>query len=276
MVTGMGGDRARQALAGTRFADLRRVAETGSTNRDLLAAAADGAADGVVLVADHQTAGRGRLDRSWVAPPGSSVLMSVLLRPDLGAGDAHLLTTALAVGAAEACGGVAGVDVRIKWPNDLVVAADDHGGVRKVAGILAESSVERGRLSAVVVGIGLNVNWPARLPADLESIAVALNHVAGHDIDRDDLIVATLAGLERWCAPLSGDDDGRGAGQSVLMAEARSRSATLGRRVRAEIGAETVEGTAQELSEAGELVVETAEGRRTIIAGDVVHLRTVD
>src|SRR6476620_942562 len=101
MVTGMKGDRARSDLAGTRFADIRWVAETGSTNRDLLDLAAQGGPDGIVLVADHQTAGRGRLDRSWHAPAEGSLLLSVLFRPDPDG--APLLTTAVGVAAAEAC-----------------------------------------------------------------------------------------------------------------------------------------------------------------------------
>src|SRR5262252_7179550 len=102
MVTGMRGDRARPALAGTRFADVRWVAETGSTNADLADLAAAGAAEGLVLVADHQTAGRGRLDRTWVSPAGSSLLLSVLLRPAIPASDAALVTLAMALAAVNA------------------------------------------------------------------------------------------------------------------------------------------------------------------------------
>src|SRR4051812_41108849 len=107
MVTGMPGDRARSALAGTRF-DVRRVDETGSTNADLLAAAARGEREGAVLVADHQTAGRGRLGRTWEAPPGASLLLSILLRPDLAIDDAHAVTAAVGLAARAACAEVAG------------------------------------------------------------------------------------------------------------------------------------------------------------------------
>ena len=110
------------ALAGTRFADVRWVGETGSTNTDALALARDGAPEGVVLVADHQTAGRGRLGRTWEAPPGASLLVSVLLRPPAAVADA--VTMAAGVAMAEAVAEVAGVDARLKWPNDLVVAVD--------------------------------------------------------------------------------------------------------------------------------------------------------
>src|SRR3954454_10530229 len=176
MVTGMKGDRARSDLAGTRFADIRWVAETGSTNRDLLDLAAGGeaagGADGAVLVADHQTAGRGRLDRSWHAPAEGSLLLSVLFRPTPA--ESHLLTTAVGVAAAEAVRMVSDVAPVLKWPNDLIVIRAE-GTVRKLSGILAESTVLDAQLDVVVVGLGLNVNWPEadsrELPEDLASTA---------------------------------------------------------------------------------------------------------
>ena len=263
MVTAMMGDRARSDLVGTRFAALRWVADTGSTNRDLLDLAATGAPDGTVLVADHQTAGRGRLDRSWHALPGASLLLSVLFRPAADAVDAHLLTTAVGLSAAEACELVAGVGPGLKWPNDLVVASPTDGSTRKLGGILAESTVRDGRLDAVVVGLGLNVNWPRELPADLADIAIALNHFGG-EVDREALLVALLRRLGHWGTVTPAE----------LMAGARDRSATLGHEVRVDLGREQFEGRAVELTDRGELVVETAAGeRRTVVVGDVVHVR---
>src|SRR5688572_16226387 len=145
-----------QALAGTRFA-VEWVAETGSTNDDLLADAADGAPDGTVLVADHQRSGHGRRGRSWEAPASSSLLVSILLRPDLAPEDLHLLTTAVGVAAAEAVDEELGITVGLKWPNDLVATTAE--GERKLGGILAEASWDGDRLAAVVVGLGLNVAW---------------------------------------------------------------------------------------------------------------------
>src|SRR3954452_12362953 len=126
-------DPANRALAGTRFAAVRWVDETGSTNADLLAAARDGAAEGAVLVADHQTAGRGRADRSWQAPPGSSLLLSVLLRPPPRL--AALSGLALGVSATEAIEEVTGVTVKLKWPNDVVWPGAGDPGDRKMGGI---------------------------------------------------------------------------------------------------------------------------------------------
>lgn len=252
------GDRARGQVAGTRFADVRWTAETGSTNQDLLALAAQGAPEGLVLVTDHQTAGRGRLGRRWQAPPGSSLLVSVLLRPSLAVGDAHRLTVAVAVAAAEACVMVAGVAPALKWPNDLVL--DD----RKLGGVLAESTVAGDRLDAVVVGLGLNVNWPA-LPAELAATAVSLNHVCGQGVDREDLLAAILTRLDHWYPP--GDE---------LAALYRELLGTIGRDVQVTLPDGSFDGVAVDVTPQGHLVVEVdVEGeRRTLAAGDVVHLRT--
>jgi len=277
MVTGMRGDRARSALTGTRFADVRWVSETGSTNRDALELAAAGAPEGVVVVADNQHAGRGRLDRSWHAPPGGSLLMSILFRPELSVADAHLLTTAVGVSAAQACRAIADVEPSLKWPNDLVIDSDGRGVVRKLGGILAESVVEGGALRAVVVGIGLNVNWPPDLPPELNDIATALNHLTGGEVDREDLLIALLGALDGWYTAIV---DRSGDGPARLMDQARNRSATLGRQVRVDLGGTQVEGEAVALTDEGALVVAvttpTGVDRRVIVAGDVIHLRPTD
>jgi BirA family transcriptional regulator, biotin operon repressor / biotin---[acetyl-CoA-carboxylase] ligase len=287
--------RARSALAGTRFADVRWVAETGSTNADALALARDGAPEGVVLVADHQTAGRGRRDRVWVAPPAGSLLVSVLLRPP--APVAGAVSMAVAVALAAAVEQVAGVSAGLKWPNDLVV--ETAAGERKLAGLLAEADWPAGSTisggyrppaahdrAVVVVGAGVNVSWPvmagdpaggdAELDpslAEVAGIATALNWLGGEvdEVDRVDLLVAILRGLDERYGAVVHD------GPASLLAEWRSRSATLGRRVRVDLGADDVEGTAVDVTGEGHLVVETLEGaRRAIAVGDVVHLRPAD
>jgi BirA family biotin operon repressor/biotin-[acetyl-CoA-carboxylase] ligase len=269
--------RARDALAGGRFADVRWSAETGSTNTDALALARDGEPEGIVVVADHQTAGRGRRSRTWVAPPGGSLLLSVLLRPPAAAAGAAVMATAVAL--AEAVEEVAGVAPGLKWPNDLVV--DD----RKLAGILAEADWPTGTTisggyraprpydrAAVVVGVGINVVWPKDLEGDgdlaaLAETATALNWV-GSEVDRVDLLVAFLRRLEPRYRSLVAD------GPAPVLAEWRRRSATLDRRVRVDLGTDDVEGTAVDVTDEGHLVVETAEGDRRVLAvGDVVHLR---
>ncbi len=282
MVTCVPGGRARSTLAtgpGSRFADVRWVTETGSTNADAMELARQGKPEGIVLVADHQTAGRGRAGRTWIAPPGAGLLLSILLRPSAMVVD--LTTMAVAVAAATAVESVAGFSPRLKWPNDLVWPGDGSAPDRKLAGILAEadwpasSSISAGwrqpaagERAVVVVGIGLNVAWPADLPPELAEIAVAMNHVVDVPVDREDLLIALLSELgPRYEALCAGDRAG-------LLDEWRRRSATLGHRVRVDLGPSDVEGTAVDITDEGHLVVETLEGgRRTIAVGDVVHLR---
>ncbi|MGQ0825229.1 MAG: biotin--[acetyl-CoA-carboxylase] ligase [Actinomycetota bacterium] len=237
--------------AASRFDDVRRFAEIDSTNRYLLDAARAGAADGIVAVADAQTAGRGRLDRAWVAPPGASLLVSVLLRPRLPPGRAHLLTLAAGLAAVDAVRELAGADARLKWPNDVVV--DD----RKLAGILAERAGD-----AVVVGMGLNVRWES-FPAELAETATACNVCGTRPVDREQLLDGWLT---RFATRLDALD--------ALLADAVACSATLGRRVRVERSDDSFEGAARRLTGDGHLVVARDDGREVVVtAGDVVHLR---
>ena len=273
MVSCVPGRHARSALAGdpaSRFADVRWVSETTSTNADAMALARVGASEGVVVVADHQTAGRGRAGRTWSAPPGSSLLCSVLLRPPVEVMD--LSTMVVAVAAAEALESVGGFVAHLKWPNDLVWPGDGTADDRKLAGILAEADWPDGTSTGaaqaiVVVGIGINVSWPVDLPDELADIAVACNHISASTVDREELLVAMLRRLDlHYSALVDGDR------ASVVQAW-RARSATLGRRVRVDLGGEEIVGIAADVTDAGHLVVETSKGRREVAVGDVVHLR---
>jgi len=228
-------------LAGTRFADVRWFEVVDSTNRYLLERAAEGAPEGVVAVADEQTAGRGRLGRAWVAPAGSALLVSVLLRPALRAEQTHLVTLAAGLAALDAVDALTPVRAGLKWPNDVVV--DD----RKLAGILAEAD----GAGAVVVGMGCNVR-PEVLPAELGETATAVR------VDRVQLLIEWLRAYDVRLGALD-----------RVVADATARSATLGRRVRVELARETFEGTATELTAEGFVVVDG----RVVSAGDVVHLR---
>ena len=246
-------------LRATRFSEVRWFEDIGSTNDWVMEQARGGAAEGLVAVADHQSAGRGRRDRRWVAPPGSSLLFSVLLRPDLDPSQFHLTSAAVALSAAGACTEVCGVNADVKWPNDLLVQD------RKLAGVLSESLVgSQGFGSAVVVGTGINVNWPPVLPADLAHLATALNRESGRDVDRGDLLVAILESLDDYL------DD-----WTAVAHDYRIKCATVGREVRVDLGARGVlEGTAVGVTDEGLLEVRDSGGTKvTIAVGDVVHLR---
>ncbi|MFM7616278.1 MAG: biotin--[acetyl-CoA-carboxylase] ligase [Actinomycetes bacterium] len=235
---------------------VRHLAEVDSTNRYALDAARAGEASGLVVVADHQTAGRGRLGRTWEAPAGASLLMSVLLRPALRLEAMHLLTMAAGLAVAEAVAEVAGFTPTLKWPNDLLA------GDRKLAGMLTEAEVSDGAVTAVVVGIGVNVQW-TDFPPEIAETATACNLVAGRDVPRDALLDAFLARYGERLADLDAVPD-----------DYRSRLGTLGQRVRIELADETFEGEAVGVADDGALEVRTAAGTsRVVAAGDVVHLR---
>jgi len=251
------------------FSDIRRFDSIDSTNRYLLDQARDGAPHGVVAVADHQTAGRGRLGRGWEAPPGSNLLVSVLLRLDLAPESRHLASAAVALAAADAIRVGTGVDPGVKWPNDLL--APDG---RKLAGVLAEADLggppDHG-FAPIVVGIGINVGWPRsddELPEELVGIATSLQQETGQVVDRSALLDALLAGLDGRVAGLSSPE-----GRAKLASELRERCVTIGSRVRVELAAGQLEGTATDVTDEGHLVVATGDGPRTVVAGDVVHLR---
>jgi len=270
-------------LAGTRFTDVRWADATGSTNLDVLRLSRDGAAEGIVVVADHQTAGRGRLGRAWTAPAGSALLSTVLLRPP--ASVANATTMAVAVALADALAAVAGIEARIKWPNDLVSPGDGSDVDRKLAGILAEVDWPPGSQASggwpgqgsgsrlvVAAGAGLNVHRPDEVPDELAERAVWVDTLAGRAIDRIDLLVAYLRALDDHYGRLVSTHD-----TAALREAWVERSATLGRRVRIDLGPADVVGTAVGVTDEGHLEIETLEGeRRTFAVGDVVHLRPSD
>lgn len=213
-------------------------------------------------MANRQTAGRGRLDRTWEAPPGSALLVSVLLRPPLLPTHVHSTTMAAAVAACDACEEVAGFRPTLKWPNDIVV--DD----RKLAGLLAEAELQGDDVEAVVVGMGFNVNWDTP-PPGLEDIAVAASEVVGHPVDREELLQDFLDRLEEHYSALIEPGGWRGT-----LLNYRRSSSTLGKDVRVELVGETFLGKAMEVTGEGHLLVKTAGGEvRRVPAGDVVHLR---
>lgn len=231
------------------------VEETGSTNSDLMLMAARGAPAWTVVVTGRQTAGRGRLGRTWVAPQGSSLLASVLLRPDVEASDAPALSLAAAVAMAMACGSACGVEVRCKWPNDLLV------GSRKIGGILPEASFAAGRLDHVVMGVGVNLLQRAEdFPDELRSRATSVRMDGGRP-DGPALLMDYLKNLRA------------AAGGSGILDRYRACSATIGRQVAATTrSGGRIKGLAVDVDPSGALVVETDSGPQSVAFGEVEHL----
>jgi len=220
------------------------VEETGSTNADLLAAAVAGAPDRSVLVARHQTAGRGRLDRRWDAPAGTNLLVSMLFRrlPD----HVHELSQRVALAAADAVLAVGGVRAGLKWPNDLLVDG------AKLAGVLAQAGAVDGRVDHVVVGIGVNVGWAPEGGARVSDGADPLDPL--------DLLRAMLAAYDALPADVHG--------------RYRDALVTLGQRVRVERPADVIEGRAIDVGRDGRLAMLDDCGiTHHLDTGDVIHLR---
>ncbi|WP_310722627.1 biotin--[acetyl-CoA-carboxylase] ligase [Streptomyces sp. N2A] len=243
------------------------VPATGSTNTDLAARAAKGEDEGAILVAEEQSAGRGRLDRVWSAPPRSGLFFSVFLTPRAPLERWGWLPLLAGVATATALSRAAGVDTALKWPNDLLVTVD--GQERKTGGILAERAG-----SGVVVGIGLNVSLTAEeLPVPTAgSLALA----GAQNTDRDPLLRAVLRSLEQWYGRWQ-DADGDPV-RSRLQETYAAGCATLGRSVRAELpGDQEITGEAVAIDGDGRLVLATADGvQQPVGAGDIIHLRPAD
>ncbi|MFE5510101.1 biotin--[acetyl-CoA-carboxylase] ligase [Streptomyces sp. NPDC056529] len=249
------------------WTSLDVVPTTGSTNTDLAARAAD-LPEGAVLVAEEQTSGRGRLDRTWTAPARSGIFVSVLLKPDVPAHRWGWLPLLTGVAAATGLAKAAGVDMSLKWPNDLLVSV--RGEERKTGGILAERAGPDG----VVVGLGLNVTLREdELPVPGAGSLLLADAVSS---DRDTLLRAVLRSLAQWYDEWTRADGDPGA--SGLQEAYAAGCATLGRRIRAELpGERTLEGEAIALDGDGRLMVATeGGGTEAVGAGDIVHVRTPD
>jgi BirA family biotin operon repressor/biotin-[acetyl-CoA-carboxylase] ligase len=228
-----------------------------------------GAPEGAIVVAEEQTAGRGRLGRTWVAPPGTSLLVSVLLRPALAPADLWLVASLAGVALVDAVEELAAnaplhPRARLKWPNDLLLDG------RKAAGLLAEAAMHGGRLDWVVLGMGANVNQSLEdLPAQVADAATSVALATGASVDRAELLGAWGERFEAGYRQLAAAETG-----PVLVAY-RDRLETLGRQVRAErLAGGPVVGTAVDLSAGGNLVILTGSGARVEIAtADVHHVR---
>lgn len=249
---------------------IRAVAETGSTNADLLTAARAGEPEGLVLVAGTQTAGRGRQGRRWESPPGAGLTFSVLLRPaGVPTGLLGWLPLLAGVAVASAAAAVAAVDARLKWPNDVLV------GGAKLAGVLAE-----GWGDAVVTGVGINVSQrraelpgPAATSLLLAAPAAALPGAGGGAL-RDRLLASVLTSLADWYLAWRDQPEPGDAAACGLRAEYLRRSATVGQEVRVLLpGGRSLAGRAAGVDRAGALEVITPAGPVPVSAGDVIHVR---
>ena len=235
------------ALAGLVPA-FRILEETDSTNRVAAAWAEEGADEWSVVAADHQTAGRGRLDRTWFAPKGEALLFSVIVLPS---GDPALVSLAAAVALVDVIRD-GGPTADLKWPNDVLI------GSKKVAGILSELRPGL-RGDVVIVGIGLNVNV-ADFPPDLHESATSLLLETGVPVDRGMLLRQFIASFKKWS----------GAPVEEMLSVYRTYCVTIGRRVKVQMPGGLIEAQATDVDPAGGLVLDDGS---VVRAGDIIHLR---
>lgn len=237
---------------------IRHLQTVDSTNEHALALAAAGAPDGSVVVADEQTAGRGRRGRQWHSPEGG-LYLSYIVRDAAALPRPALLTLAAGVAAAQAIGRATGFDVRLKWPNDVLTPE----APRKIAGILAEGSSVGHQLEFVVIGIGVNVSLAA-VPPELQAVAASLERELGRAVDRTALQEALIDALDAEIARL------RAGGHEAMLAEWRSRApGSHGARVAWRTGDGEREGVTAGVDEEGALLVKTGDGIQRLVAGEV-------
>ncbi|MBI1885518.1 MAG: biotin--[acetyl-CoA-carboxylase] ligase [Chloroflexi bacterium] len=230
---------------------------TGSTQDIARREGEAGAPEGTAVVADEQTAGRGRLGRSFISPPNVNLYVTLVLKPPLERLNTLSVITPLAV--AEAVESVAPISARIKWPNDILVNS------RKACGILIESELSGDEVSYSLVGMGVNVNMDVEAYPEIADIATSLKRELGREVSREDLLVALLNRYEALYEAVK-------RGKAVHEAW-RSRLETLGRQVQVRFGEQLEEGLAEDVDEKGSLILRRADGSRVIIAAGDVTLR---
>ncbi len=231
-----------------------------STNTELARRASEGAAEGLAIVADEQTAGRGRLQRAWSSPKGAGLYFSILLRPTIPQNYWPLITFMAALAVGDALGEASGVQTDIKWPNDLL------SGERKICGILAEAiDTPVGR--AVILGIGINLTENA-FPTELENVATSVAEATGRPPDREQILAALLDALSRWYSRL--DKPGQ-----IIDAWSNRSSYAIGKLVQVSNGDAVWQGTTCGVEPDGALRLRTSSGEIKLVrAGDVYSVRS--
>jgi BirA family biotin operon repressor/biotin-[acetyl-CoA-carboxylase] ligase len=234
-----------------------------STNTELARLASEGAAEGLSIVADEQTAGRGRLQRAWSSPKGAGLYFSILLRPTIPQEHWPLITFMTALAAGDALQEAAGVHTDIKWPNDLL------SGDRKICGILSEA-IETPAGRAVVVGVGINLTQNA-FPPELANVATSVSEATGRQPEREAILVALLRALARWYSLLH-ESDGC---EKIVAAWCNRSSYATGKFVQVSNGDEVWQGTTSGVERDGALRLCTGSGQIKLLrAGDVCSVRS--
>lgn len=236
---------------------------TVSSTNTIAAELAEKYAEGVIVLAESQEKGRGRLGRSWISPAGVNVYMSIITKPEIDPKDATLITIMTAVGCAIGLRRATGLDVKIKWPNDLMVSD------RKLGGILTEMKTAPGRIIFAIIGIGINVNADIdSFPDDVRETATSIKIETGASYPRTEIIVEILNEIDRWYRIL------KEMGRKTILSEWQRLTSTLGREVKVTVGKETFSGFAESIDDEGMLILRLPSGvLKRISAGDLTILR---
>lgn len=251
----------RDGLVTTRLGtNLRYFSKIDSTNSYARRLAKQGAGEGEVIIAEAQTRGRGRLGRSWVSPPFVNLYFSVILRPQLPPVHAPQLTLMAAVALADTIASFIGTPPTIKWPNDILV------GDKKLAGVLTESSCDSERIEFVILGIGINLNYPvALMPEVIRERATSIVTLTKNNISRESFVRRLIQDLDRCYGELEED------GFASLATRWEALFGLRGKKVRVEMTDHMMVGTAKGIDRDGALILEDERGeRQRIIAGDVI------
>jgi BirA family biotin operon repressor/biotin-[acetyl-CoA-carboxylase] ligase len=235
----------------------------GSTNSVAAGFAEKGTAEGSVVLADCQETGKGRLGRKWVSPPGVNIYMSIILRPEIEPKHVTLITIMAAVACAIALRKVTGLNIAIKWPNDLTVSD------KKIGGILTETKIEQDRIIFAIVGIGININIDINaFPEDVKKIATSAKNETGKQYSRTETITMILNEIDYWYGNL------KSTGQKILLSQWQKLATTLGKTVKVTTGKETFTGSAESIDDEGMLILRLPSGvLKRISAGDLTILR---
>lgn len=236
--------------------------EVDSTNDIAMEKGGEGAEEGLVVIAESQLHGRGRLGRTWISPRGVNLYVSILLRPEFSPLYAAALTMMASVSTAAAISKTTGLDVRIKWPNDVLLDQ------KKVSGILTEMNAEEDRINYVVIGMGVNVNMKKDdFPKDLRMPATSLMEGLGSKVDRIFLLCSLLESID------SNYEDLKNKGIIPIMQKWRKLCSTLNKKVKVTLPGEIITGVAEDITQEGGLVVGIGEGlKKVIYAGDITLL----
>jgi len=250
-------------IIGSKIFHYKRTTSTQDRAKELVRR---GLPEGTVVIAEAQTRGKGRLGRRWISPKGG-IWLSVILRPQIVPAEAPKITILGSLAVARAIREITGLEVRLKWPNDVLVRAAPDDEFKKVCGVLTEMVAGAGKVRHIVTGLGINVN--NRIPRSLQDRAISLKEAMGVEIPGDRLLAKVLEEFDNRYLAL------RKKGIIPLLNEYKDMSAVLSREVKIECANRIIEGTALDIDECGALIIATQNGKKRIVAGDVTILSKI-